>query len=148
MRGKISYQDMLARLEQVVIQNNLKRSKQREDILFVMYETHGHLSPEEILNLARELSPGLGIATVYRTLGLLEKEGLLDSIAFGGDGSKKYELNCGEHHDHLICVECKKIVEFYDDNIEKTQEEIAISHHFLLKNHSMKLYGICETCQK
>jgi len=88
----------------------------------------------------------LGIATVYRTLTLLEEGNIVSSISFGVHG-KKYEFGLGEHHDHLVCMECGAIEEFLDDTIEKQQELIAQAHNFKMTGHIMKITGICEACQ-
>ena len=89
----------------------------------------------------------IGIATIYRTLNFLEEVKLISSISFGKDG-KKYESNSkDQHHDHLICTSCGKIIEFFDETIEKRQEEIAIKNGFQITDHTMQIYGLCELCQ-
>jgi Fur family ferric uptake transcriptional regulator len=88
----------------------------------------------------------IGIATVYRTLTLLEDSGIASSLSFGTQG-KKYELGLKKHHDHLICTECGEIIEFFDAVIEERQEEIARKFHFKMHDHTMKIIGLCEKCQ-
>jgi Fur family ferric uptake transcriptional regulator len=89
----------------------------------------------------------IGIATVYRALIFLEESSLISSISLDKD-IKKFENNLKEHHDHLICVKCSKIIEFVNEEIEIMQDKIAVQHNFKLLNHTMYLYGICDTCQK
>jgi Fur family ferric uptake transcriptional regulator len=89
----------------------------------------------------------VGIATVYRTLALLEEAGFVTSISFGKQG-KKYELGLKAHHDHLICTKCGKIVEFFDKAIERRQEAIAKSSGFEMTDHSLKIFGICPQCRQ
>lgn len=134
-------------LRTLVKKRGLKHSAQREQILQVLFLAKEHLTPEEIHQRVKELSPSIGLATVYRTLSFLEKEHLVNSISFGSEG-KKYELNRGEHHDHMICLECGKILEFYDEELEHLQEAIAKKVGFKLVTHEMILYGICPECQK
>jgi len=145
----LSYDELLSDFQAILKKNGLKYTKQRELILKALYQNNGHFSPEVLYNLVQEEDPdmNIGIATVYRTLGLLEDEGLVSSLSFGAQG-KKYELGVKEHHDHIICSECGKIVEFCDEVIEKRQEEIAKHFKFKITDHSMKIYGICPDCQK
>lgn len=132
----------------VLKKNGLKYTKQRETILTTLYNNVLHLSPEELHLTLNQKFPELniGIATVYRTLNLLESAGLATSISFGIQG-KKFELANKPHHDHLICKICGKIVEFQDETIEKKQKEIAKKNNFLMTNHIMQLYGICSGCK-
>ncbi len=145
----ISYDDVLENFKKLLKQNNLKYTTQRELILKIIYDNSGHFTPEDIYNLIKENHPTvkLGIATIYRTLTLLEDANIVSSISFGTQG-KKYEFGLKEHHDHLVCLECGGIEEFFDDTIEKQQEAIAKKFNFKMTNHVMKITGICEACQK
>ena len=89
----------------------------------------------------------MGIATVYRSLNLLEESGMVTSISFGAQG-KKFELANKPHHDHIICRHCGVIVEFEDQVIEKRQLTIAKDNGFKLTGHIMQLYGVCSECNK
>lgn len=148
MTHMISYKDVLENFKKLLKVNNLKYTTQRELILKIIYDNNGHFTPEDIYNLIKEHYPSikLGIATVYRTLTLLEDANIVSSISFGTQG-KKYEFGLKEHHDHLVCLECGGIEEFYDETIEKQQELIAKQHNFKMTNHIMKITGICALCQ-
>lgn len=148
MTNMISYEDVLDNFKKLLKVNNLKYTTQRELILKIIYDNDGHFTPEDIYNLIKERYPNikLGIATVYRTLTLLEDANIVSSISFGTQG-KKYEFGLKEHHDHLVCLECGGIEEFYDETIEKQQELIAKQHNFKMTNHIMKITGICASCQ-
>ena len=89
----------------------------------------------------------MGIATVYRILNLLEELRIVNGISIEGNESKVYELNLVSHHDHMVCTNCKKIVEFFDAELERLQETVAIENGFTLQSHNMLLYGICKECQ-
>lgn len=117
-------------------------------MLSILLQADGHLTAEEVYNQIKKDYPNsnVGIATVYRALSFLEEVELIASLNFGVDG-KKYESNIKSHHDHLICTDCGKIVEFVDEEIEKRQEKIAKANKFKITDHSMQLYGICESCQ-
>ena len=144
----VSYEEVLTNFKKLLRTNNLKYTKQRELILEIIYNNDGHFTPEDIYNLIKQTYPTvkLGIATVYRTLTLLEESGIVSSISFGVQG-KKYEFGLTDHHDHLVCMECGKIEEFIDDTIEKRQEEIAKKYNFEMRDHIMKIVGICQACQ-
>ena len=148
MTTTISYDDVLENFKKLLKLNNLKHTTQRELILEIIYDNSGHFTPEDIYNLIKENYPDvkLGIATVYRTLTLLEDANIVSSISFGTQG-KKYEFGLKEHHDHLVCLECGGIEEFFDETIEKQQEAIAKKFNFKMTNHVMKITGICKTCQ-
>ncbi|WP_309499434.1 transcriptional repressor [Sulfurovum sp.] len=144
----ISYPLLLEEFQAILKENTLKFTKQRELVLKFLYENEGHFTPEDIYNLLKQKYPdiNIGIATVYRTLSLLETSHIASSISFGVQG-KKYELGLKKHHDHLICSKCGKIIEFYDETIEEIQEEIAKKFNFKMTDHTMKIIGLCENCQ-
>ena len=144
----VEYPFLLDEFTLLLKKNGLKFTRQREAILKALYEHDGHFSPEEIHHFVSEENDDLniGIATIYRTLILLEDAGLAESISFGKDG-KKYEIGLKKHHDHLICTACGTIIEFSDDVIEARQEAIAEKYHFQMTDHTMKIVGLCADCQ-
>lgn len=141
-------EEAIEELKKIVKQKGLKYTEQREIVLKILMAADGHLSAEEVYNEIKTKYPesNVGIATVYRALSFLEEVHLITSITFGADG-KKYESNAKDHHDHLICTSCGKIVEFVDDEIEKRQERIAKKNKFKITSHSMQLYGTCMDCK-
>ncbi|HFU77801.1 MAG TPA: transcriptional repressor [Epsilonproteobacteria bacterium] len=144
----IEYEKLLNDFKLLLKKNGLKFTIQREVILETLYQSDEHLTPEALHHLIQEKQPDLktGIATVYRTLSLLEDSHMVTSLSFGAQG-KKYELGAKDHHDHMICTECGTITEFVDDNIEKRQHAIADELGFKMSDHSMQIYGICKNCQ-
>lgn len=144
----IDYPILLEKFQTLLKENSLKFTKQRELVLKFLYDNDDHYTPEDIYTLLKEQNPdiNIGIATVYRTLTLLESSHIASSISFGVHG-KKYELGLKKHHDHLICTKCGEIIEFYDDTIEERQEEIAKKFNFQMTDHTMKIIGLCENCQ-
>ena len=145
----IKYKQLLEDFKQLLKKNNLKFTIQREVILETLYNADEHLTPESLHNLIQKKFPDLktGIATVYRTLSLLEESDMVTSLSFGAQG-KKYELGAKHHHDHFICTSCGSITEFVDEQIEERQRKIAQELGFEMKDHSMQIYGICKNCQK
>lgn len=143
----VEYEELLSNFKILLKKNTLKFTIQREVILETLYNSDEHLTPEALHHLIQEKFPDLktGIATVYRTLSLLEDSHMVTSLSFGAQG-KKYELGAKEHHDHLICTECGSITEFVDESIEKRQHDIADELGFKMTDHSMQIYGHCKNC--
>jgi Fur family ferric uptake transcriptional regulator len=136
-------------LKQFIVKNGLKNSRQRELIADTFFAAEGHLSVDELLDRVRAEDPRVGQATVYRTMKLLASCGLAEVRQFG-DGHARYELVSGgehEHHDHLICTSCGKIVEFVNTEIEALQDRVAEAHGFVIAHHKMELYGLCQECR-
>src|SRR5262249_23407091 len=126
----------------------LKRTTQRDLILDVFLRTEGHLSGEDLYHLVKAQDPTVGQTTIYRTLRLLTDAGLAREVRFG-DGRAHYEHNYKhQHHDHMICKECGKIIEFYSPELEAIQEAMAAKHRFELTEHLLRMIGICADCRK
>ena len=134
-------------LEEYISENNLKITKQRRTVLKVFLACEDHVSVEELYNLVLKTDPKIGLATVYRTLALLTKSGLALEMDFG-DGQKRYESSFRSlHHDHMVCTECGKILEFNHPLIEKYQEEVAKQKNFKITSHKLDLFGLCNDCK-
>ncbi|SDY14772.1 Fur family transcriptional regulator, ferric uptake regulator [Allochromatium warmingii] len=106
-----------------------------------------HMSAEDVYRELLRQDEDIGLATVYRVLTQFEGAGIVCRRHFES-GQAVFELNRGEHHDHLVCVQCGLITEFVDPMIETRQERIAAEHHFKIEDHSLVVYGICQTCQR
>jgi Fur family ferric uptake transcriptional regulator len=126
----------------------LKTTRQRDLIATEFFARPGHVTAEEIHKRVRGLDSKISLATVYRTLKLLQACGLARAHQFG-DGHARFEpsVDDAEHHDHLICTQCGQITEFLDENIERLQTEVAAKHGFVVEHHRMELYGLCSKCQ-
>lgn len=126
-----------------------KITSQRKTVLDVIKENEGkHFNSEEIYSLVKEKIPDIGIATIYRTLSLLEKMGLIYKVNLG-TGSVKYELdrrNTSHRHHHLVCLNCREIIEVEEDLLDNIEERIKSKHNFIIKDHSVKFYGYCSRC--
>jgi Fur family ferric uptake transcriptional regulator len=122
----------------------LKTTLPRVRILETIEQSeNGHLSAEDIYRLLRENGEQIGLATVYRVLTQLETAGILRRQRFG-DAQARFEIETGEHHDHIVCVKCGKVVEFHAKRIEDEQRKVALENGFKIKGHEMVLYGICD----
>ncbi|GFN36026.1 Fur family transcriptional regulator [Tepidimicrobium xylanilyticum] len=127
-----------------------KLTTQRRAILDAIIENHEkHLSPEEVYDIVKAKYPEIGIATVYRTLQLLEKLNIIYRVNFD-DGYNRYELcNDSENHQHhhLICLECGKVMEVKLDLLESLEKQIEEQNNFKIINHNVKFFGYCADCQ-
>lgn len=106
-----------------------------------------HLTAEKVYKHLLEEGEEIGLATVYRVLTQFEAAGLVKRHHFEG-GNSVFELNRGEHHDHIVCVKCGRVDEFKDEIIENRQIEISQHLGYELTDHCFYLYGLCSTCRK
>ena len=106
-----------------------------------------HMTAEEVYRLLTDEGQDIGLATVYRVLTQFEQAGLLMRHHFDSDKAV-FELNQGDHHDHLVCLQCGKVEEFFDAEIEKRQQRIAKERGFVIHDHSLQIYADCikENC--
>ncbi len=125
----------------------LKSTSQRDDIAQVFFGSKRHISVDELYRAVKKINPRIGYATVYRTMKLLTECGLATESHFR-DGEARYESADESHHDHLICEECGRIVEFEEERIEELQAAVARRLGFLFTGHKMELYGVCADCQR
>ena len=127
---------------------NLKITDQRLLILKILNEgSRKHVTAQEIFEKVSEVDNTVGFATVYRMLRKLAEAHLVTEVRVGG-APARYELTPKNHHDHITCVQCGKICEFHNDEIEALQVEIAKKLGFTLTSHVLELYGSCRECQK
>ncbi|MFT5675320.1 MAG: Fur family ferric uptake transcriptional regulator [Paraglaciecola sp.] len=127
----------------------LKITLPRLKILEILQQpANQHISAEDVYKILLEQDEEIGLATVYRVLNQFDDAGILNRHHFEG-GKSVFEISHKEHHDHLVCLKCGKVIEFEDEVIEKHQEDIAQKHNMTLTHHSLYLYGECkEECQE
>ena len=128
-------------LEQKCIELGLKMTGQRRIIAGVLSNANDHPNVETVHSRANAIDNNISLATVYRTVRLLEEAGILEKHDFGG-GRSRYEKTDSEHHDHLIDVESGKVVEFQNNEIEMLQAKIAKEHGYELVDHRLELYVV------
>ncbi len=129
-------------------QQGLPVTQQREVVADVVFSTTEHLSVEEIEARLKERGERIGKATIYRTMEILVRSGLVEEHDFG-EGFKRYEHLFGQQpvHEHLICTHCGKVIEFQSPEVIRVQEETARQHGFLPVRHRLAIYGLCADCQ-
>ena len=140
---------LMERYENVFRDNNYKLTAQRRDILDVLVGNSGkHFSAEELYAEVKKINPDIGLATVYRTLELMCQLGIAHQLDFDTN-YKRYELNLeGDHHHHLICVDCGKIVEFTDQDMEDFEKRLEKDYDFRIIDHNIKVFGYCKKCRE
>ena len=140
----------LKNLRAKLSERGYKMTPQRKEILQIFVDHPEHLSAEEVYGFLREKESEIGLATVYRALDLLSNLGILVQVDFG-DGCARYELNTADpnvhHHHHLICVKCKKVIEFEEDLLDELEATISEKSGFQILNHEVKFLGYCKDCQ-
>ncbi|OPY67619.1 MAG: Peroxide-responsive repressor PerR [Syntrophorhabdaceae bacterium PtaU1.Bin034] len=141
MKEKSLFADYLSR-------QGLRMTGQREVILDEFLLSQGHHSAEELTAAVKKKDKTIGQATVYRILRIFLESGIAREVRFG-DGVVRYERNIGhEHHHHLTCERCGKIVEVPDRRLEEMQKKLAKDHGFVMTRHEMNIYGICRECRE
>lgn len=142
---------MEKKLEKIMEQfKNYRLTPQRRIVLEILMENkEKHLSAEEVYQLSREKGYEIGLATIYRTLELLETLSLLHKMNFG-DGKSRYELVeeiSAHHHHHLICLKCEKVIEVEDDLLHQLEKVVESKYGFDIVDHSLQFLGYCSECK-
>ncbi len=132
---------MTSRIEQLCLEKGLKMTGQRRLVARVLSESSDHPDVEELYRRAARIDPHISLATVYRTVRLLEEVEILERHDFR-DGRARYEEADGGHHDHLVDIESGEVIEFRSDEIEELQRRIAEGLGYQLVDHRLALYGI------
>ncbi len=128
-------------------EKGLRSTEPRRLIIDTFLAAHKHLTIDELLAEVRKQNPRMGYVTVYRTLKMLAESGAAVEHQFG-DGLTRFEpAETACHHDHLICVKCRRITEFEAPEIEDLQAKVAAEHGFEVHSHEHVLYGLCAACR-
>jgi len=144
IRGGRAYKMVAAHMEE----KGLRSTEPRRLIIETFLGAHKHMTIDELLAEVRKENPRLGYVTVYRTLKMLAQSGAAVEHQFG-DGLTRFEpAGAACHHDHLICLKCRRITEFEAPEIETMQTKIAAEHGFEIHSHEHVLYGLCVNCRR
>lgn len=140
---------LFKKFKDILRSNNYKLTSQREDILKILIKNQNkHFSADSLLKKVKEINADIGLATIYRNLELFCELDITYELDL--DSSYKYyELNVEDkHHHHMICIECGKIIEFNDDELEKFEYKLQENYNFKIVRHQIKFYGICNECSR
>ncbi|MBT9132060.1 transcriptional repressor [candidate division NPL-UPA2 bacterium Unc8] len=127
--------------------NGLKFTPQRQLILKEAFSTHRHFEVDDLFIRIRRQDKQIARSTIYRTLRLLLECGLLREVFFEEKHSHYEHILGHEHHDHLLCLKCKRVIEFSNGSIENLQEKVCREHEFQFKGHRLQIMGYCSRCQ-
>lgn len=133
--------------KQIIRDLGLKVTSQRLDILDIVRSGSRHFTAQDVFDAAVRRCPDIGFATVYRFLRTLADRQYVLEVRMGGMPAR-YEWAAKDHHDHLSCTGCGKIVEFENHEIEHLQEKVAHQFGFILNSHILELFGLCPACRK
>ena len=111
-----------------------------------LFKTRKHLDVTTVHALLNQGGERVSLATIYRVIATFENAGMIMKHNFNSDQATYELVKSNEHHDHLICIKCDRVIEFYNQKLEQIQEQIASKNKFKLVNHRLNLYGICEKC--
>jgi Fur family transcriptional regulator, ferric uptake regulator len=125
----------------------LKLTAERQALFDELFARHEHFEADELLVRLRAKHKKISRATIYRTLDLLVDSGIVGRVRIRESGYRYERLRAGEHHDHLICNECGRVIEFYEPRIENLQDEVCEGYGFLPLSHSHQMRGICRQCR-
>jgi len=141
------FSGFLNKMDQYLFRKNLKQTDQRKLIVKKFLEMEPHVDADDLYFAAVKDDPNIGLATIYRTMNLLKEAGLVHQYTFAY-GKAVFEIaEPDEHHDHLICVQCRSIIDFKNEKIEELQNQVALENGFVLTSHRMDLYGSCKDCK-
>ncbi len=126
---------------------DLKVTEQRRLLLHFLVYWNQHIDADDLYLRLKNKDQSISRGTVYRTLDLLVQCGLVRKSSFGQDHANYEIVHQNEHHDHLICIECKKVIEFYRADLEKLQDSICHHYKFIPMHHSHQIFGICVDCR-
>jgi Fur family ferric uptake transcriptional regulator len=127
-------------------QNGLRISEQRDAVVDIFFSTERHLSIADVMEELKNRGVEVSEITVKRIMRLLSEYGIAQERLFNGQEIRYEHLHTGEHHDHLICLRCRKIIEFENPDLERIQENVAREQGFHLIRHNLEMYGICREC--
>lgn len=138
-------------LKEELKKKGYKLTPQRRAIVDTIIDSEGkHLTAEEIYDEVKKSCPEIGLATIYRTILLLEEIGIVSKLHLN-DGCSRYELvhsDEGHRHHHLICNRCNAVIEVEDDLLDELEDEVKTKYGFNIIDHSVKFYGYCKQCQE
>jgi Fur family ferric uptake transcriptional regulator len=129
-------------------QQGLKMTNERRALVREIFATHYHFEADELLAKMKEKDVKISRATVYRTLELLVKSGMVRRVHLGEDHYHYEHVSRNSHHDHLVCTTCGTVIEFHDEELEKRQIEICDRKKFTPTFHNLQILGICERCRR
>lgn len=138
----------ITRFQNFLQEQGLKLTSERVALVREIFSTHYHFEADELLFKMKEKNVKISRATVYRTLELLVKSGMVRRVHLGEDHYHYEHVTGNSHHDHLICTTCGGVIEFHDDLLERRQLEICERKKFTPTFHNLQILGVCDSCRR
>jgi len=138
----------IGRFQDFLQRQGLKITTERSALVREIFSIHYHFEADELLFKMKEKAVKISRATVYRTLELLVKSGMVRRVHLGEDHYHYEHVTGNSHHDHLICTTCGGVIEFHDEELEKRQLEICAKKKFTPTFHNLQILGVCNSCQR
>ncbi|HWS72173.1 MAG TPA: transcriptional repressor [Thermoanaerobaculia bacterium] len=138
----------VGRFQHFLVREGLKLTNERAALVREIFAIHYHFEADELLFKMKEKSVKISRATIYRTLELLVKSGMVRRVHLGEDHYHYEHVTGDSHHDHLICTTCGSVIEFHDPELEKRQREICARRKFTPTFHNLQILGVCDVCTR
>jgi Fur family ferric uptake transcriptional regulator len=135
------------KFKEFLLTKGLKLTKERKEILDEILSLQKHFDPEELFIRLRAKGSKVSRASIYRTIPLLIESGLIEEVEKIDRHAHYEKISSDKHHDHMICLKCGKIIEFYSPTLEMLQNEICEKENFICIKHSLEIHGYCKDCQ-
>jgi Fur family ferric uptake transcriptional regulator len=148
MKVKVNKVDEFREFYKCELRRGMKSSDKRALIVRYFIKEDRHFTVEQLYDAIKKINPRISYSTVYRTLKVLVDCGLAAVHHFGKDEASFEPIHKEEHHDHLVCIKCGRIIEFTHEGIEKFQRDVAKRHKFLVSSHELQIFGLCKSCQQ
>jgi len=132
----------------ILRQRGFKLTPQRQAVLNAIAKSHDHLTPAAIYDRVRQGHPGIGLVTIYRTLDILTELGLICKVHAEGNCRSYLMRRPSEHHHHLICSGCGRVIDFTECDLSKLEQKLSQETNFEMEGHLLEFYGRCQNCQK
>lgn len=149
MVGRKALDQEVERFQVYLQEQGLKLTNERRALLREIFSTHYHFDADELLFKLKQKSAKISRATIYRTLELLVKSGMVRRVHLGEDHYHYERVTRDDvHHDHLVCTTCGTVIEFHDERLEARQNEICASNRFTPTFHNLQILGLCASCRR
>jgi len=135
------------KLKKILKAKGLKLTKEREEIISEIEKIEGHFNPEELYIRMKNHCSKVSRASIYRTLHLLLECGFIEVVERFDRHTHYEKVDTKKHHDHMICIKCGKIIEFFSPTLELLQEEICEKKNFKMLRHTLEIFGYCNNCK-
>ena len=134
------------KFDEFISNKGLKLTREREEIVQEILRTEGHFAPDELFVKLKARGSKVSRASIYRTIPLLVESGMIEEVERVDKHAHYERVSQNSHHDHMICIRCGRIIEFYSESLERMQERLCRQENFRGVRHCLDILGICDKC--